>query len=290
MVAELSNKSAEELAATSQLLAHARPTVMQDMVGLWALRDLIGIMVHRDLLGRYKGSLMGAFWPVINPLGHLLLYTFVFNLVLHVRFGNDASTANFALYLMTGLLPWGAFSEAIARSPISILATPNLVKRVVFPTQILPLVIVFSSALSQILALALLLVAAVVYSHSVPTALIYLPLVLFSQILFTAGLAWLLASLGVFIRDLGHAIALGLSVWMYATPIVYPAASLPDNFKFLLWANPMSGIVSDYRRIILQNLPPDFTSYAVYTVAGIIMWFVGFSFFAKTKRSFADVM
>lgn len=290
MVAELSNKSAEETAATSQLHAHVRPSVLQDMIGLWGLRDLIGIMVHRDLLGRYKGSLMGAFWPVINPLGHLLLYTFVFNLVLHVRFGSDPSTANFALYLMTGLLPWGAFSEAIARSPISILAAPNLVKRVVFPTQILPLVVVFSSALSQILALAMLLVAAVFYSHTLPTALVYLPLVLFSQILFTAGLAWLLAALGVFIRDLGHAISLGLSVWMYATPIVYPASALPDNFKFLLWANPMSGVVSDYRRIILQNLPPELSSYAVYTTAGIIIFFLGFSFFAKTKRSFADVM
>jgi lipopolysaccharide transport system permease protein len=257
---------------------------------LWNLRDLIGIMVHRDLLGRYKGSLMGAFWPVINPLGHLLLYTFVFNLVLHVRFGSDPSTANFALYLMTGLLPWGAFSEAIARSPICILAAPNLVKRVVFPTEILPLVVVISSALSQILALTILIIAAIVYTHALPTALIYLPLVLFSQILFTAGLAWLLSSLGVFVRDLGHAISLGLSVWMYATPIVYPATSLPENFKFLLWINPMAGIVADYRRILLQNLPPDWTAYAVYSAVAVAIWFLGFAFFAKTKRSFADVM
>jgi lipopolysaccharide transport system permease protein len=290
MVAELSNKSAEETAATSQLLSHARPSVLQEMCGLWNLRDLIGIMVHRDLLGRYKGSLMGAFWPVINPLGHLLLYTFVFNLVLHVRFGSDPSTANFALYLMTGLLPWGAFSEAIARSPICILAAPNLVKRVVFPTEILPLVVVISSALSQILALTILIIAAIVYTHALPTALIYLPLVLFSQILFTAGLAWLLSSLGVFVRDLGHAISLGLSVWMYATPIVYPATSLPDNFKFLLWINPMAGIVADYRRILLQNLPPDWTAFAVYSAVAVAIWFLGFAFFAKTKRSFADVM
>jgi lipopolysaccharide transport system permease protein len=290
MVAELSNKSAEETAATSQLLSHVQPGVLQEMLSLWQLRDLVGIMVHRDLLGRYKGSLMGAFWPIINPLGHLLLYTFVFNLVLHVRFGTDASTANFALYLMTGLLPWGAFSEAIARSPVCILSAPNLVKRVVFPTEILPLVVVLSSALSQVLALAILIIAAVAYTHSPPLALIYLPLVLFSQILFTAGLSWLLSSLGVFVRDLGHAISLGLSVWMYATPIVYPASSLPAKFQFLLWINPMSGIVADYRRILLQNLPPDWSSFAVYTAAAIAMWFLGFAFFAKTKRSFADVM
>jgi lipopolysaccharide transport system permease protein len=290
MVAELSNKSAEETAATSQLHSHARPGVLQEMFGLWKLRDLTGIMVHRDLLGRYKGSLMGAFWPIINPLGHLLLYTFVFNLVLHVRFGTDASTANFALYLMSGLLPWGAFSEAIARSPICILAAPNLVKRVVFPTEILPLVVVFSSVLSQVLALGILVLASVAYTHAIPTALIYLPLVLFSQILFTAGLAWLFASLGVFLRDLGHAISLGLSVWMYATPIVYPATSLPPSFHFLLWINPMSGIVADYRRILLQNLPPDWTTYCVYSAAAVAMWFIGFAFFAKTKRSFADVM
>jgi lipopolysaccharide transport system permease protein len=265
-------------------------STLAEMRNLWSLRQLIGIMIHRDLLSRYKGSVMGAFWPVINPLGHLLLYTFVFNVILKVRFGSDGSTSNFAIYLMTGLVAWGAFSEAIARSPGTILEVPNLVKKVVFPLQILPLVLALSSLLSQSIALLLLLATAAIFFKTVHWTIVFLPLIVFSQILLTTGLSWLLASLGVFVRDLQHVISLGLSAWMYSTPIVYPASALPANLKFILYINPLAGIVTDYRRVILQGQSPDWLTYAAYTAVGVGMWFAGFYFFHKTKKSFADVM
>lgn len=253
-------------------------------------RSLVKMMVSRDFKGRYRGSLLGALWPFIHPVGHLLLYTFVFCVVLKVRFGADGSTGNFALYLMSGLLPWGAISESIARSTTCILEQPNLVKRVVFPLEVIPIVVTLSSAATQIGGMLILMACAMFYQGGVHQSLLFLPVIAFSQLLFTTGLCWLLASLGVYVRDMRHLISLGLSVWMYMTPIVYPASALPEKLKFLVWINPVAGIVTDYRRVILEGNPPDFAMYAFYTTISVLFFFSGYYFFMKTKRSFADVM
>ena len=251
---------------------------------------LAWIMIKRDLVARYHGSFLGAFWPFINPLGHLLLYTFVFSIILKVRFGNSDSTANFAVYLMAGLIPWGAFAEAIARSTTVILEMPNLVKKVVFPLEILPVVTSSASLLSQMAALALLMVIGAFHAHALHPTVLLLPIVLVFQLLFTTGLAWTLASLGVFVRDIKHFIALALSGWMYATPIVYPASAFPSELRWVTMINPMSGIVQDYRRLLLEGQLPDWGNMAIYGSISIATAILGYYFFAKTKKSFADVM
>jgi lipopolysaccharide transport system permease protein len=210
--------------------------------------------------------------------------------VLKVKFGTSGSTSNFALYLMAGLLPWGAFAEALARSSTVILEHPNLVKRVVFPLQILPLVTVLSALVTEAIAFLILLAGVLLYNHSLPSSLIYLPLIITSQILLTAGISWFVASLSVYIRDIRHLMALGLSAWMYGTPIVYPATALPEKIQFILWLNPMAGIVMDYRRVVLEGLAPDWQHYGLYTAVALIVCIFGFNFFEGTKKSFADVM
>lgn len=264
----------------------ARPGLM----GIWDHRNLIAMMVRRDSFGKYKGSLLGVLWPMINPVGHLILYTFLFCVILKVKLGGDGSTSNFALYLMAGLLPWGAFSEALSNSSVCILEHPNYVKRVVFPLQVLPVITVLSTLVTEAMAFLILVAGVALFTHQIHTTLIFLPLVCLSQLLLTTGICWFLASLGVYIRDIRHMMALALAAWMYATPIVYPATSLPANFQFLLWLNPMAGIVLDYRRVVLQGLPPDWHHYGSYTLVGVVAFFIGFKFFQKTKKSFADVM
>jgi len=278
---------------TSTITNAPSQTATQDprgLVELWLQRHLLGLMVKRDCLGRYKGSLLGLLWPLINPFGHLLLYTFLFSVVLKVKFGTSGSTSNFALYLMAGLLPWGAFAEALARSSTVILEHPNLVKRVVFPLQILPLVTVLSALVTEAIAFVILLVGALIYNHGLHVSLVYLPLIITSQVLLTAGISWFVASLSVYVRDIRHLMALGLSAWMYGTPIVYPATALPEQIQFILWLNPMAGIVMDYRRVVLEGLAPDWQHYGVYTAMAIIVCIIGFNFFEATKKSFADVM
>lgn len=266
------------------------PLVNTKMTDLWRFRSLTWLMVRRDLVGRYRGSLLGCFWPLINPAGHLLLYTFLFCVVLKVKFGTSPSTSNFALYLMTGLVPWGVFAESIARSTTVILENPNLVKRVVFPLEILPLVAVASSFLSQMAALVILLLGSALYLGGLHPSVLYLPLISISLVGLTCGISWFLSSFGVYVRDTRHFMQLALSAWMYATPIVYPETSLPDSFKWISWLNPMSGIVNDYRRALLEGLPPDWARFAVYTSMAVIAWFAGYYFFSKTKKSFIDVI
>lgn len=268
----------------------ADPMAADGLTGLFRNRNLLALMVRRDCLGKYKGSLLGLLWPLINPLGHLILYTFLFCIVLKVRLGSDSSTGNFALYLMAGLLPWGAFAEAISRSGTIILEHPNLVKRVVFPLQILPLISVLSALVTEAFAFTILLGGVLLAKHGLPATLIYVPVIAISQVLLTAGLTWLIASLSVYIRDIRHIMALGLSAWMYATPIVYPASALPKEAGVLLWINPMAGIVLDYRRVTLEGLPPDWAHYAVYTTMALVVFAIGLKFFEATKKSFADVM
>jgi len=260
------------------------------MLLLWERRQLLEIFVRRDFLGRYRGSLLGVLWPLINPLGHLLLYTFVFSVILKVRFSHDGSTSTFALYLMAGLLPWSALAEAVSRSTTCILEVPNLVKKVVFPLEILPMVPVFSSFLTAGISIVLLVSLAIFRTGTLHWTILLLPLLVAVQGLLMGGLCWLLASLGVYIRDMKHLISLALSVWMYTTPIVYPASAFPKQLGFLLWLNPMAGLVTDYRRLIIEGVLPDWSKLALYAAVTVVLWFAGNYFFMKTKRSFADVM
>jgi lipopolysaccharide transport system permease protein len=262
----------------------------QGMLDLWGMRHLTAIMVKRDLLGRYKGSMMGFFWTIINPLGHLLLYTFVFSVILKVKFGGNASTSNFAVYLMAGLLPWTALADSLTRSTTSIIENPNLVKRVVFPLEVLPLAVVLSSMLSEVIGTAILVAVAAVLTGHAHATMLYIPLIWFSQFMFVTGMSWLLGSLGVYLQDLKHMMSLLLSTWMYATPIVYPASSFPPHLQWMVWLNPMAGIVTDYRSVLLEGHAPNWPLYTAYTSIAAIFWFAGYYFFKKTKRSFADVL
>lgn len=260
------------------------------MANLWQLRNLTLLMVQQELVGRYKGSILGALWPLLNPLGHMALYTFLFGIIFQVRFGGASGTTNFALYLMAAYLPWTAMAEALSNCSTKILEMPNLVKKVVFPTEILPLVCCMASFVNGAIALAVFIAFSLIVQHHIPATVLLLPLVFVPHFLFTAGLGWFLGSLGVFVRDCRHVLAIGLSAWMYATPIVFPAEKLPENLKFLLWINPVASMVQDYRRLLLEGSLPELTPYLVYAGISLAVFVFGFHFFFKTKKSFADVM
>ncbi|MBX9670738.1 MAG: ABC transporter permease [Candidatus Obscuribacterales bacterium] len=267
-----------------------RGSSLAALLNLWNLRNLISLMVHRDFTGRYKGSLLGALWPLLNPLGHMFLYTFLFNVILQVRFGKNAGTGDFALYLMCGFLPWSAMAESIASSTTKVLELPNLVKRVVFPLETLPLIVSISSFLSGSISIVLLILFAAFRQHGLHSTILFVPLIFIPHFLFTAGLSWFFGSLGVFVRDCRHFIALALSAWMYMTPILYPPERMPAHLQFLLWLNPMAGIITDYRHVIIEGQLPNFAWYAEYSLVSLVVFLLGFHFFYKTKHSFADIV
>lgn len=275
---------------TERYQVEARLLKRNGLMGLCDARQLIKLMVKRDFMGRYRGSLLGTLWPILNPLGHMLLYMYLFGMILKVRFSPDSGMANFALYLMAGLLPWTAMAETLACATTKILEAPNLVKRVVFPLEILPLVPAISAFANAMIALGLLAIFVLIFTGKLFLTMLFVPLILLSQFLFTVGLGWFLASIGVFIRDMRHIVPLGLAMWLYITPIIYPASAVPDTVKFVLDINPIAGMVMDYRRVMLEGSLPSIHSYIFYTSIAIVVFFSGLYFFTKTKKSFADIM
>ncbi len=269
----------------------ASSSVFSQMLGLFEHRKVLSLLVGRDISSRYKGSLLGRLWPLVHPMGQLLIYTFVFSVVLKIRFAENPSTGSFAVYFMAGMIVWSIFSESISRSTTVVLENPNLVTKVVFPTEILPLVNVCSAVSTQFLAFLVLFLSSIVYLGGVvhPTVL-FTPLLALPLVLFSSGVSWFLASLGVYLRDTRHLINLALQAGMYATPILYPSKAVPAEYRWVLLINPISGMVDDFRRILLEGSMPDWSSYAAYTTVSVLTFFCGLYFFLKTKKSFADVM
>src|SRR4030095_8667929 len=172
---------------------------------LWQLPrrgELIFSLAKRDLLTRYKGSVLGIVWAVVTPVVTIAIFTFIFAGIFGARFGASGSHWDYALYLFCGLIPWNMFQETLNQSATSITSHANLVKRVVFPLETLPVAQAFSALGSQLFATIALVLAIILLKHQLPVFAVWLPVVLIPQLLFTIGAAWLLASLGVFLRDL----------------------------------------------------------------------------------------
>jgi lipopolysaccharide transport system permease protein len=260
---------------------------------IWRNRGLIRVMVRRDILGRYRGSFGGAFWTIINPLLLMLTYFFVFGVVLRSRFGADNSRTGWALYFLAGMIPWLAFSEAVGRAPSVMLEHRNFVKKLVFAVETLPVNLVVAGLVTEFFAVLLYCGFLFAVRGSVPLTVAWLPLILIPQILFTAGLSWFLAALGVFARDLGQIIGFVLTLWFFLTPICYPETQwkeLPPAAVALLSKNPIFVLVRAYRSIFMDQLTPDFHPLWKLAVVGLVLFVAGHAWFYKLRKSFPDML
>jgi lipopolysaccharide transport system permease protein len=253
-------------------------------------RVLIWNFVKRDLLARYKGSAVGLFWSVIHPLVMLGLYTFVFATVMKVRVGAGEGTDSFALYLFCGLLPWNAFAEGLGRSTGVILEHGNLIKRVIFPSEILPVYPVIAGIVNELIGFGILLCVLLVTGHPMRPVILILPAILLLQFALTTGLAWLIAGTTVFIRDLGQIVGVMLTLWLFLTPIFYPPAMVPQGMRVLLTLNPMYIVVEAYRSLILRGQVPAWWSLAVLALIALAVNWLGYRVFARMQPAFADVL
>ncbi|PWU08213.1 MAG: hypothetical protein C5B51_08190 [Terriglobia bacterium] len=260
------------------------------LLTIWRNRGLIRTMVRRDVLGRYRGSFAGIFWTVINPLLLMLTYFFVFGIVLQARFGGDQSRSSFALYFLAGMLPWLAFSEAAGRSASVLVEHRNFIKKLVFAVETLPLNLVAAGLVSEFFAIVLFCAFLVAARGNVPLTVAWLPLLLVPQILFTAGVSWFLAALGVFLRDLGQIIGFLLTLWFFVTPICYPESSLPADLLPVFSKNPIYVLVRGYRAVLLENRAPDWEALWKLWVLSAAVFILGHAWFYKLRKSFADVI
>jgi len=253
-------------------------------------RQAIRIFVSRDIRGRYVNSALGLWWAVIQPVALLILYTFVFSVVMRQRLGDSDGTGEFALYLLCGLLPWLAFADAVTRSASVIVEQSPLIKKVVFPSEILPVHVVLSALVVEAVGLAVLLGAVIVWGRPPGWSLLVLPVVVLLQGLFTTGIAWLLATIGVFIRDVRQVVGLGLTLWMFLTPIVYPASIVPERYRWVLAINPMSYVVDAYRAVVLDDRLPAAAPLALFASIAIVAFVLGHWVFIRSKQAFADLL
>ncbi|MBC7924074.1 MAG: ABC transporter permease [Bryobacteraceae bacterium] len=253
-------------------------------------RSLIRSMVRRDIMARYRGSFGDVLWTVLNPLLLTATYFFVFGIVLQSRFGADNSRTGFVLYLLAGLLPWLAFSEAVGRSPYVMLEHRNFIRKLVFPVEILPASQTFAALVSECFALGIFLIALLAVRGSLPATALWLPVVVIPQVLFTLGTAWLLSSLGVFLRDLGQIMGFLLTLWFFLTPICYPESAIPAEAIGVLASNPIFMLVRCYRSIFLENAAPPFEVIWKLWLIAAIVFLLGHACFYKLRSSFADVI
>ena len=260
----------------------------------WAKFDLLRTLVRRDLEARYKGSVLGNLWPLVNQLSQLLIYTYVFAIVLRVKIslhGVPDNNFTFGLWLFAGLLPWISFTGGLIQASNSVISQPNLVKKVVFPLALLPLVPVLSTFIESAFGLIALIFFVALTTHNLHITLALLPLVWFTQLLLTMGLGYLTAGLTVFLRDIPQTLGVILNIWFYMTPIIYPASAIPENFRYwIFWLNPIAAISEIYRDIILVGEIKHWSEWGVASaISAIVFWF-GLSVYKRLQPAFADVL
>lgn len=257
----------------------------------WRHRQLIAQMTKREVIGRYRGSVLGLLWSFFNPLFMLAIYTFVFSVVFKARWqmGNN-SKAEFALILFSGLLIFNLFAECVNRAPSLVLSNVNYVKKVVFPLEILPWVIFGSALFHTLVSLIVWLLFYVVLFGMPHMTLLLFPIVLLPLGCFTLGLCWMLASLGIYLRDVGQIVTIGVTALMFLTPIFYPISAIPARYRQFIYINPLALVMEDARRVLIWGKLPDWTLFAVFTILSVCAAWLGFAWFQKTRKGFADVL
>jgi lipopolysaccharide transport system permease protein len=261
-------------------------------VSSWRNRHLIVKLVTRDLASRYRGSFGGVAWALAQPLAMLAVYSFVFSVVLRTRWPVDPASANtnFTVILFSGLIVYGLFADCILRAPGLIVAHTSFVKKVVFPLEILPVMVMGSGLFLTSINLVMLFVAMVLTGQTFHWTVLLIPFVLLPLALMTLGISWLLAALGVFLRDIGQVIGLVVTAMMFLAPILYPLTAVPEAYRPLFLLNPLTFPVEQARKVLIFGQMPDWSGLVIYTALGWLFAVLGFAFFQRIRKGFADVL
>jgi len=259
---------------------------------LWRHRELIYQLTRREIEGRYRGSFLGIFWSLVKPLFLLLVYTIVFGVIFRSSWpqARSGTLGEFALIAFCGLTAFGLFSECVGRGPSIVTSVPNYVKKVVFPLEILPVSALGAALFHSAINLGILLVANLLLNRSFSWTLVLLPLVALPLIFLCLGLTWFLSSLGVFVRDINHVITLIVQVLFFTSAIFYSIDKIPEPYRTLIHVNPLTPIVENYRRVILWSMAPSWPGLALWLSSTAALMMLGYAWFMKTKKAFADVL
>lgn len=254
-------------------------------------RDLLRGLIAREVIGRYRGSVMGLLWSFFNPILMLAVFTFVFSYVFKARWsGGDGSKTEFALVLFAGLMVFNMFAECCNRAPLLVTGNVGYVKKVVFPLEILPIVALGSSLFHLLVSFIVWLVFHSVFVGAPPLTAALLPVAVLPLILMTLGFSWMLASLGVYLRDVAQVIGVVTLVLMYLSPIFYPVSVMPEQYRHLMNISPLTSTVEQVRDVLMWGRGLDEVSWSISMLIGVLVAWLGFAWFQRTRRGFADVL
>nr|WP_312196778.1 ABC transporter permease [Brucella anthropi] len=268
---------------------HISPQAM--LSSFWHNRGLILALTEREVIGRYKGSFLGIMWSVFNPILMLTIYTFFFSTVFKARWpGGSESKTEFALVLFAGLLIFNFFAECLGRAPSLIVGNTNYVKKVVFPLEILGFVLAASAGFHFIISMIIWLLFYIIFFGIPSMQIVYFPFILFPLILLSLGFTWFLSSLGVYLRDVGQVVNATIPALMFLSPVFFPISALPDHLHLVFQLNPLTFLIEQARGVLIWSQNMNWERWLVQTMlSGIFAW-LGFVWFQKTRKGFADVL
>jgi lipopolysaccharide transport system permease protein len=249
-------------------------------------------MTKREVIGRYKGSFIGLAWSFFNPIFMLSVYTVVFSMIFKARWGSEGeeSKLQFALILFAGMIVLNFFIEVLNRAPNLILSNVNYVKKVVFPLEILSVISVATALFHACISFFVLIMAFFAFNDFLNPTVLLIPIVFLPLIILSLGLSWILASLGVFVRDTGQTMGLLTTLLMFLSPVFYPISAVPERLQPYIMANPMTFIIEQVRQIIILGSPPNWHGLVIYSIFAVLVIQFGFTLFQKTRKGFADVI
>lgn len=268
-----------------------RTPIHEPLALAWRYRRVIGHLTRRDIAVRYRGSLLGTLWAVLNPLLLLVAYTFVFTTIFRMKWnvGLD-NKAQFAIVVFAGMVVHGFFADCAGRAPGLVIANANYVKRVVFPLDVLPWVCVLSALFHTAIGLVVLLGFVLVESGSLPPTVALVPLVMLPLVVLSVGAVWLLAAIGTYLRDLGYVVGLLVMLLLFLSPVFYPLDAVPPEYRDLIAANPLTLVIEQLRAVAIFGQAPDWPALAAYTAGAYAFAWFGLYVFRRARRGFADVL
>lgn len=258
---------------------------MKILKEIYDYREMVFSLVRRDLRGRYKGSVLGFLWTFLNPLFQLIVYTFVFSTIM--RAGYD----KYYLFLFVALIPWIFFNSSVVGGAACIWSQKDLVNKIYFPREVLPIAHVTSQLINMLLSFIVVLIVLLVTKHGINLmALLYLPIVVFVEYLLAMGLTMLVSSITVFLRDIEYILGIFIMAWQFLSPVMYGLDMVPEEMRFVFAVNPMTPILVAYRDIFYYKQIPKIDTLLQAFLLGVILSLLGVFIFEKLKKHFSEVM
>jgi ABC-type polysaccharide/polyol phosphate export permease len=259
----------------------------KEIRGIYKWRELLWQMVGREVKARYKQSVLGYFWVILNPLAQMLVMSFAFSVIMRIP-TNSSSNIPYSIFLFVALLPWTLFANSLSSAAGALVSSSSLITKIYFPRTILVISTIIAKVIDFFFALSILVIYMIIYHIPITWNILWvIPIFLIQQI-FTLGLSLFFAAANLLYRDIQYLLSMILLLWMYVTPVIYSADMIPSRYKIFFQINPMAVIINAYRQVILAGGAPKYTSLLVGLIVSLIVLFIGFSYFKSREKIFAD--